>query len=826
MLEKLKNHGLPLFILVLITILAMRNILFTDGYPGGGDLSATIFDATYLHTNPDYHFLWKPARLTGTFHPPSILNVMISWMLEFGSIETIAKLIWIFSFFGTGISMYVCLFYITRSKGIALPSSIVYMTIPPIVMNYNIGFLNYILGFALFPLTFLFVEKGIREKKISNYAILALLCSFLAFLGLDILFFQLPFLFAYSIISAAYRRDASFLLKFALVTIPLLIILTAFIWFPSVSMAIPRFVEFRGARWLHFSTLNLFNTFSLDIIEIWAVSALIIPILAFCALLKERSRFTVAFAFLALLSIFMVKGPNAPGGSVFMSLFENIELLQYVPPWKRLIMTTSFFYSGLIGFALFHFFREIRKKNSKSISIILVSSILVVGLLSGSHIILSGQGFRTWSPPSNEIAPHEWISQRDEEGRVVTVPYGTARMINREGFWVHDIGSRSYAFHGKPVISGPVRGQELSEPAKAFFRYTVQLANENQTTKLMKILGIFNAKYLVVQGYPWTMIDFALINKEYKLTYGQHSFFEKQDGIEKVWEGEKGNYVIKTPNWEVKTDRKPKVYVNNYCISRIFIPKNEMLVIGDLDAFEKLAEIENLNFGDWNLLFVRRQLEAGGKTELKKVLAERANVVTFVNTTPRHLAALLQESVEDIEKILENKEILFLIDKRTVASLLGFEISLVNLEVVVKELGGEVVLYSNGKPIGFSKDFPKLLEGTENAEILSIREISPIEWEVKVFSTGPYTLVFSSTYHPLWRAYVEDKEYTPTSSYYFINSYKINETGVHTVVFRFDGQKYSDIGLWISGSGYAGVLVFLIACLFRNWGKRYRLPKS
>jgi hypothetical protein len=104
---------------------------------------------------------------------------------------------------------------------------------------------------------------------------------------------------------------------------------------------------------------------------------------------------------------------------------------------------------------------------------------------------------------------------------------------------------------------------------------------------------------------------------------------------------------------------------------------------------------------------------------------------------------------------------------------------------------------------------------------LEFKKIRPSKWIVKVNSTAPYTLVFSNSYHPMWRAYVNGKEYKSIPSYYFINSFQINETGKHEVIIEFIGQKIQNISLIISGLAYLGCFSYL----FYDWREKEKRGK-
>ena len=76
----------------------------------------------------------------------------------------------------------------------------------------------------------------------------------------------------------------------------------------------------------------------------------------------------------------------------------------------------------------------------------------------------------------------------------------------------------------------------------------------------------------------------------------------------------------------------------------------------------------------------------------------------------------------------------------------------------------------------------------------------------------------------MWRAYVNGKEYRSIPSYYFINSFYINETGEHEVVIEFIGQRIQIISLIVSGLAYLFAISYLVYDWRRNdrWARKLR----
>jgi hypothetical protein len=94
-----------------------------------------------------------------------------------------------------------------------------------------------------------------------------------------------------------------------------------------------------------------------------------------------------------------------------------------------------------------------------------------------------------------------------------------------------------------------------------------------------------------------------------------------------------------------------------------------------------------------------------------------------------------------------------------------------------------------------------------SAPSVSYEEVNPCKYVAHVNCTRPFLLVFSESYHPLWKAYVDNKEISPIIVDSLVNGFFINRTGSFDVAVYFTGQDIADIGLVIS----VGSTIFVIA---------------
>jgi len=94
---------------------------------------------------------------------------------------------------------------------------------------------------------------------------------------------------------------------------------------------------------------------------------------------------------------------------------------------------------------------------------------------------------------------------------------------------------------------------------------------------------------------------------------------------------------------------------------------------------------------------------------------------------------------------------------------------------------------------------------------VSYEKINPCKYEAHIENSDePFLLIFSESYHPMWKAYVEGEEISPIPVYSIVNGFYINKTGNFNVTIYFTGQTYADIGLKISTLTFIVVIAYLI----------------
>jgi len=98
-----------------------------------------------------------------------------------------------------------------------------------------------------------------------------------------------------------------------------------------------------------------------------------------------------------------------------------------------------------------------------------------------------------------------------------------------------------------------------------------------------------------------------------------------------------------------------------------------------------------------------------------------------------------------------------------------------------------------------------------HAPKITYNQINPCKYTVHVEKNNkPFLLIFSESYHPMWKAYVDGEEILSIPAYSLVNGFYINKMGSFDITVYFTGQTYVDYGLKISLTTLVIVVVVLL----------------
>ena len=383
--------------------------------------------------------------------------------------------------------------------------------------------------------------------------------------------------------------------------------------------------------------------------------SLIIFFLAYCTIFARRDKYTVFFVTTSIVSMFVAKGPYPPFGELFIWAWLNIPYFAVFRAANRWIMMSCLSHAFLIGslvniltlyikqkshlkikaaFSKFGakiawYFRA--KKLANPFKIVgnfffkfhkalyyLSVCIIIIVFLNGffSTWYFFREGLQVYSPPENYVKPYEWLSFQEGDFKVVSVNKGPTRWIGissssfdfgysamlTEIGWGHDIGFESSFIHDKPVM----QNGGWDSNAHNFMNYLrFRLAGQRKTSDFLKIVGLFNYKYVVLPAYLDDDIKF---------------FFLNQTGVtNKIVYNENGSLIIENP----------------YYVQRFFSTSKYANVLGGFNTFGYLCRIEPFMLNETSLFFIN-QLD----NESFKKLQKNAIALVLVNSNLLDLVML------------------------------------------------------------------------------------------------------------------------------------------------------------------------------------------
>lgn len=625
-------HLLSLSIILLITIFLLRNIFFNSTLPVGDDYLGYIAGAKYISRN--WFILWidRSFGSCGSFASNIyIFPALLSYLLGDSviGVKTFTLLTILFS----GISMYFLVYYYLKNISASLISSLFYILNLYLIQRLVLGHLNFAFGYSIAPLMLIYLDKSLNQGKIKDMIIFSLFVFLIIFSRYDIFFYYFVMLFCYTVIFILFSGNIykSIVNSIKLIVISCLVDLSLFAYsvVPTIFKASPPF-SFLASK-LIIERLKIYApTLLKTIVGVPSTlgylgenpSTYYIGIsfvcLIFLSLILIRDRFTISFTIMALISIFFAKGTFPPLGNLYKMLWmSGLTFFSAPDRWMSIQMLS---YSVLIGFTINYFSNNIIK-TSRLIKIILIILIIFV-LIIGRWNILS-TGLPTWAPPKDDIKAYRWVSNKYGDFMIATVPYYQKYMKFGGSYLDHDLGFESYLFHGKKVV----RIGEGNPYSYDFVSYTHGIILSNNSRYLMKILGAFNVKYLIINDYFPTSI--RSLPRNYPPNH-QHIFFKNQKGIKLVYIS--GNVTV---------------YENEYWVPHVFASSKSAIVIGGRETLTTLAEIDKFNFSAWNILFADQIIRTNGKKTFLDML-NNSSMIVFQDASIYDLAMLLINDSESI----------------------------------------------------------------------------------------------------------------------------------------------------------------------------------
>jgi len=574
---------------------------------------------SYLEQNfKSWLFTWTPFQgggLTTNLPVPiflvsSVVSVIFSSLPGF--VTFITKMMLFLLFPIASFSMYLFTYNLLKSRSGSFIAALFYMY-NQFFLSEHISEGHFIIafGYALAPLILLMLEKVIRFPNMKNVLILSIILLFF----LDS---RSQSTYIMSLLAAVYIFIRSFQIKHdmksrikgtiaILLAIGICVLLSAYWLVPEMFVVKNSSVLFRvyhsiddaykfgfnsiiDALSIRSSSENIFG----QRIPFWEIPILqqtelnflilIIPALAFMALIFKRDRVTKFFTIVALFASFLALGPNGLPFEIFVWLWTHVPGYSTFRVGGRFLMVTALAYSYLISITVDSCSKRIRswvgfdleKQASSSLlkkikvyfgkyrvleKLFVVIVIIIIFLYSW---VGSVEGFKVYTWPDEYIEPFQWIGDQPGDYRIVTTPYQRLYSKYSWSSATLDLGVFSFFIHNKGVFVGG------SGYIADYTPFVGNLLRSNLTNSLSSLLGIAGVRYIVSE--PDTNLNEKLV-------------LEKQNNLVPIQIGNVSIFEILQYS------------------EHIFTTENSALVFGGRNSITSLLSVNEFELNKWTLLF-------------------------------------------------------------------------------------------------------------------------------------------------------------------------------------------------------------------------------
>jgi hypothetical protein len=474
---------------------------------------------------------------------------------------------------------------------VSFAAGVFYIFSPIIFGRIVAGHLYYLIAYFLSPLILANFLKGKEENKNRYFIIAGLLLSFavsqiqfLVMVLLTLLIFALVDFkrVKKSMIGLFIVFSITFLITFSPIILPQLFVNKTEIPF-NVNQLLSYQALISGPdldesfrMFAHESPYSYLNLGDLGIMPSWIFYLdFIIPITGFSVLLFRRDKYTVSFAVISILGLYLLKGLNPPFPGVFAFLFAHGFYI------FREVWHLAFLYSFSITFLLAFFIEKLLQLKLKPLIKVSFSvALILVIVISNGYPLLLGNfaGYiQTYDLPNEYHSLYNKFSS-DPHYNVLILPYvNPIRYDNLRLEGIDPLITDTSTMIFSPQFGG------RATPTQGASTWLLSSIQENNTQNLGKVLSGFGIEYVILRN------DFVSNYPNYTAFRSLQTFSEK-------W------YTPLEPILDAQTDMKVisdtaqyKIYENLNNATKIFIPTTSGGGLSDLDSLLSISNVTALS---------------------------------------------------------------------------------------------------------------------------------------------------------------------------------------------------------------------------------------
>lgn len=360
-------------LLTFLAVIVFRNFLFTNEWPGGGDVLGWISRSYLFGKDFRWVYVWHPYSFGFVEGINSLDFFLLLIYIVCHDASCAIKVFMFSSFLTAGFLMYAFAYRYTHKHLAALSASMIYTLNQWVFSQFTEAHIDIAFSYALAPLLFLLLDKALDTRKFKDILILALGLSVFVtgfhpesiviygiFLAIFIVFRTLipmkPENFSRRIknlLKVCLPVGATCFLLSAFSLLPFLSNVRAFYYSPAYRYPL------EDTRFLSYT--NVADAFTLRAVEDFGYKTVVdipeglslpdFPItafllflfsLAYCTIFLRRDRYTAFFVTAALISTFISKGPYPRFGYVFTWAWFNVPHFAVFRAANRWAMMTAF----------------------------------------------------------------------------------------------------------------------------------------------------------------------------------------------------------------------------------------------------------------------------------------------------------------------------------------------------------------------------------------------------------------------------------------------------------------------------------------------------
>jgi len=683
----LKNKFVILNLLVIVAVATVifRNFLFTDEWPGGGDVLGFISRA-YLY-GKDFRWLlmWRPY----SFGFVEGINFMDFFLMLLYSIfrdpSWTVKTFMFLSYLTAGFSMYIFAYRHTRVHAASLAASLVYILNQWLFSQLTEAHVDIVFSYALAPLIFIVLNKALQTGKLRDILLLSLTISLFAtsfhpecivIYGVFLILFVVFFILYPTKTETVKFRFLRFL-KVSLLSALLVFLFSAFFLIPFfMNIRSPYFhpsyeYPLEDAYWCSYS--NMTDAFTLRAVERWGYINILdvysqmgvtdfplyhilfgIFLLAYCVLLIRRNRYTIFCTISMLISIFIAKGPHSPLGQVFVWAWLNIPHFAIFRAANRWVMMAIFSHAFFVSLLTYYLTEYIKKKKYVQTEEFLFNIRLKIGRISKNRrLAFSIDSFNVFLKKIHKILYFLSVIllvfiflsgflscffffsqglQTYTPPEQYLAPYEWLLLQNGD-YKIVSIGRSSYEWTVSP--------DECSDFASSAMQTTLGWGHD------IGFDSVFIHDKPVLQNGGWDFKPRQFVDHLRFRLAREHltdnlfkilgPFAYKYIVIPPYTTDKTREFFLNQEGYQIIYNDTAIILQNEYAMPRIFATADSMLVVGGLESFDALCKIEGFNLNKTALFFIPAFSESD---PFENESFDKFRILSFVNSDVLDLAML------------------------------------------------------------------------------------------------------------------------------------------------------------------------------------------